>query len=57
MTQGNIINYLISLEVDKGLINSEDDERNYRKIVRAVIKRMIKGERMLMVMEDNTDEN
>lgn len=57
MTQANIINYMISLEVEKGLINSEDEEKNYRKIVRAVIKKMIKEERMLMVVEDNVEEN
>jgi hypothetical protein len=39
------------------MLNTEDQERNFRKIVRAVIKKMIKSERMLMAEEDNPDEN
>lgn len=39
------------------MLNTEEQERNFRKIVRAVIKKMIKTERMLLVDEDNLDEN
>jgi hypothetical protein len=57
LTQGNLINYVVTLEYDKNMLNTEEQELNFRKIVRAVIKKLLKSERTLMVEEDNPDEN
>ena len=48
---------MISLELEKNTIQNEEQEKNFRKIARGVIKKMIREERMLMVEEDNRDEN
>lgn len=48
---------MVSLEVEKGTIESEEQNNNYRKIVKGVIKKMIRDERMLMVEEDSQDDN
>lgn len=57
LSQGNISNYLIALEVDKGSLENEEQMNNYRKIVRGVIKKMIRDERMLMIAEDSNHDN
>ena len=37
------------------MINSEEEANNMKKIFNAVIKKLIKDERMLMVVEDSND--
>lgn len=48
---------MISLELEKNTIQNEEQEKNFRKIVKGVIKKMIRDERQLMIEEDNRDEN
>ena len=38
-----------------GMINTEDETRQMKKIINAVIKKLIKEERMLIVVEDSAD--
>lgn len=49
-------NYIIAIELQKGTISSEEHEKNLRKVIRAVIKKMVVGERMLMYADDGENE-
>ena len=57
LSQINIINYIIGMEVDKGEITEMVQQENLRKIIKAIIKKMIKDERMLMVQVEANRED
>ena len=46
---------LIAMNFQTGMINTEDETRQMKKIINAVIKKLIKEERMLIVVEDSAD--
>jgi lipid A disaccharide synthetase len=46
---------LLAVNFERGLIESMDQSNEMKKIINAVIKKMIKEERMLMVVEDSND--
>ncbi len=43
------------MNFERGLIESVDQSNEMKKIINAVIKKMIREERMLMVVEDSND--
>ena len=46
---------MLAVNFERGLIESMDQSNEMKKIINAVIKKMIKEERMLMVVEDSND--
>ena len=55
LSQDSLSNYLLNLDLQDNMINSEEEANNMKKIFNAVIKKLIKDERMLMVVEDSND--
>lgn len=55
LSQDSLCNYLLNLDLQDNMINSEEEANNMKKIFNAVIKKLIKDERMLMVVEDSND--
>ena len=55
LSQDSLCNYLLNLDLQDNMINSEEEANNMKKIFNAVIKKLIKDERMLMVVEDSYD--
>ena len=52
--QDNICNWLLSKEIDHGLASLDETDR-LKAIYNGVIKKLIREEHMLLVVEDNTD--
>ena len=52
-----MINYIISVAFGEGDIEEAAQEESLRKIVKAIIRKMIKDERMLMVQEEGDGED
>ncbi len=46
---------MLAVNFERGLIESVDQSNEMKKIINAVIKKMIREERMLMVVEDSND--
>jgi hypothetical protein len=50
-----LCDYLLSVNYDRGLINSTEESAQMRKLINALIKKLIREEHMLMVVEDSND--
>lgn len=48
LTAGNVINFVIADAFERGEIEDMDQEANLRKILKALIKKMLNNERILM---------
>ena len=55
LSQEDLCLFLLAVNFEKGLIESTEHSNEMRKVINAVIKKMIKEERMLMVVEDSND--
>ena len=55
ITQDKLISYLLSINYDSGTLDSENQQEHLKKILRALIKKMIREEKMLMVVEDSSN--
>ena len=51
--QESLVSYLLGVNFDAGMVNSEEESNQMRKIINAVIKKLIREERVLMVVEDH----
>lgn len=53
MQQESLCNYLLKTQFEAGMVSSIEDTEKMRKIINGVIKKLIREERMLMVVEDD----
>lgn len=55
VTQDELCSYLLSLTFQSGLVSTMEETEQMKKIVNAVIRKMLKEERMLTIIEDSLD--
>ena len=53
--QESLVNYLLGVRFEAGMIENEEQSKQMKKIINAVIKKLIREERVLMVVEDSTN--
>lgn len=51
------MNYLLSKLLEQGLISNVEETEQMKKLLNAVIKKFIREERMLMIVEDSNDQS
>ena len=49
-----LINYLITTHYENGM-KTEEEAKHIRKVINAVVKKLMKEERMIMIVEDSPD--
>ena len=54
--QEALVSYLLGVNLEAGMLNSEEETSQMRKIINAVIKKLIREERVLMVVQDHEDQ-
>lgn len=47
--------YLLGVNFESGLVTTEEESLQMKKVIIAVIKKLIKEERVLMVVEDHSE--
>jgi len=57
ITQDRLINYWLAILYETGVLTAEDQKESMVKILKAVIKKMIKDDRMIMVQQDSLNED
>lgn len=55
LSQEDLINYLLSKLFDQGVISNMEESEQMKKLLNAVIKKFIREERMLMIVEDSNE--
>ena len=53
--QDSLVSYLLGINFQNGMLNSEEESVQMKKIIAAVIKKLIREERVLMIVEDHED--
>lgn len=51
--QEALVNYLLGVRFEAGMIENEEQSHQMKKIINAVIKKLIREERVLMVVVDS----
>lgn len=52
-TQSNVCDFLLSEEMERGSVSTEEEAERLKAVYNGVIKKLIREEHMLMVVEDN----
>lgn len=55
ISQAQLVGHLLEAQQLSGVLGSMEDIEHMRKVLNAVIKKLIKEERMLMVIEESSD--
>jgi hypothetical protein len=55
LNQDELCDYLLSVHLERGSIESREETEQMKKVINAIIKKLIREERMLMIVEDSND--